>query len=255
VIDWTSLLVFARAAPVLAIRAVTYDGPVPGSGSQAQFFTCDDGFTYSVKFIGNPHGTRILATEQVVAALALYLDAPVPSTAHVEVAQTLIEANHLLINGVAALPGVHHGSRWEQDCSGRLWIEHGAEPLNRPRFAALCVLYTWVGASDHQLIYQNASPHLVFSVDHGHFLAGGPGWSAATLQTSPAPSVDAQFAPLSLDESSLRPYVQRLAAITPEVVAGCLARVHSTWGVIETDLVALGEYIVQRAVLAVQLFP
>jgi hypothetical protein len=195
-----------------------------------------------------------LATEQVVGSLAFYLDAPVPPIAHVEVPQTLITASGLVINNTVALAGVHHGSRWQPDCSGRLWIANDHEPQNRERFAVLCLLYTWVVASDHQLIYRNTTPHLVFSVDHGHFLPGGPGWSAATLQGAAQPLVDPNFATLALDHALFQSYVQRLAALTPEVLAASLARVHQSWGVPDSDLLTLGEFLLGRVAATVQLF-
>jgi hypothetical protein len=236
------------------VRAITYDGPARGGGSQAQMFTCGDGYTYVVKFIGNPHGTRILATEQVVGDLGFYIGAPVPPVAHVEVSQTLIDQNKISINGVAAIAGVHHGSQWQTDCGDRLWIDNANEPDNPSRFASLCVLYTWVGAADHQLIYRNSAPRVVFSVDHGHFFPGSTTWNATTLQQAPAAVIDTQFAGLGLDNALYAPFVDRLAAINPQRIAQSVARVHATWTVSDNDLIALAAFLSDRAAQTATLF-
>jgi hypothetical protein len=207
-----------------------------------------------VKFVGNPHGTRILVTEQVVASLGTYLGAPVPPPVHVDVSQALITDNALTINGAPATAGIHHGSRWEADCSQRLWVDPALAAPNAERFAVLCVLYAWVTADDRQLIYRNQAPRLVFSVDHGHFLPGGPGWSASSLASAPAPIQDADLAAVVSDRSLFAPYVQRLAALTPEVVAAAVARAPASWGIPEPDLIALADFVVRRAAQTVQLF-
>jgi hypothetical protein len=71
-------------------------------------------------------------------------------------------------------------------------------PDNRPRFAALAVLYGWIPAGDAQLIYRQTVSHLVYSVDHGHFFPGGPNWTLAGLSG---------FVPLSPSPIAHRPKV------------------------------------------------
>ena len=82
------------------------------------------------------------------------------------------------------VPGYVHASKREIDCTDRDAFRYYDEPDNRSRFAALSVLYTWTGATDHQFIYKKQMPHLVFSVDHGHFflhcLDGGITWQRRT---------------------------------------------------------------------------
>lgn len=94
-----------------------------------------------------------------------------------------------------------------------------------------------------------------FSVDHGHFLPGGPTWSIATLAAAPPPTTDPQFNALGLDPGDYAPFVQRLEAVTPRVIASFLSRVHASWGVTDTELAALGEMLLHRAPQAVPLFP
>lgn len=251
-INWPELFAAARLSPGNAVNAVTYLGPTPGSGCGAQLFICGSD-TYSVKFIGNGHGTRMLANEQVVGTLGIYLEAPIPPIAHVTVPQELIEANGIVVNGVPAIAGVHHGSRWEDDCSGRLWIETGTEDVNRVRFAALCVLYSWVAAGDRQLIYKNQPPRLVFSVDHGHFFPGGPPWSVASLSAAGPPVIDADLA-AAAGPGAYGPTLARLADLSSETVAGAISRIHPSWGVPDDDLAALARFLIERAAQTVQLF-
>jgi hypothetical protein len=49
----------------------------------------------------------------------------------------------------------------------------------------LALLFGWTQAGDHPFIYENAPPHLVHSVDHGHFFPNGPDWTVATLEAAP----------------------------------------------------------------------
>ncbi len=219
----------------------------PGSGSQAVKLTCDDGFLYAVKFQGNPHGTRILAAEQVISHLGLYLGAPVAVAAHVSVSAEFVNANSIQVNGVAALPGVHHGSRWELGATDREGLAYVGEAENRDRFASLKVLYTWTCAGDSQFIYKKAAPHLVYSVDHGHFFPGSTGWTAPSLAAAPAPVLDPLFDPVGLGAADLKPFLDRLASLNPETVADAIARVRSDWGVADADLTALGNFLFARA--------
>lgn len=250
--DWPALITTARGEVPSPLVARRYDG-APGVGvSQTQYFTCTDGNTYVVKFKGNADGSRALATEQVVAHLGLYLGAPIPPAAHVQIGPELLVG--IQINGQPALAGVHHGSRLEPDCTDRAGLQYADQTPNRERFAALQVLYTWVGADDANWIYKKLAPNLVFSIDHARFLPGGTGWTAATLVASGAPRLDPSLQPLALDLSVLGPPLARLEAVRPGTIAAAVARVHTEWGVDDTDVAALAAFLHGRMDQTVQLF-
>lgn len=245
--DWSNLIGAARARLPAVVSASRYDRPAQGSGSEAQYFTCSDGFTYVVKFIGNRHGTRSLATEQVVASLATHIGAPIPPVAHIDVPAGLIAAQGLRIFDKPAIPGVQHGSRVELDCTDREALRYHDEPANKPRFAGLSVLYAWLQAGDHQWIYRKQEPHLVFSVDHGMFFPGSNNWTAATLASATTVQMDPQFAAVHIEKEFYAPCIDRLRTVTGEVVATAVARILPEWGVPEADQIALADFVIRRA--------
>jgi hypothetical protein len=125
------------------------------------------------------HAGRAIVNEHVVGRLGALLEAPVPRIEIIEVPKDLIDAESELGHLV---PGLAHGSQWIPDCSDRQWVQASDLKENRSRFGALAVLYGWVRANDHQLIYSNADPRLVHSVDHGHFFPSGPDWRIQDLR-------------------------------------------------------------------------
>src|SRR4051794_7290268 len=158
--DWRALIAAKLAQPRRVARAETYLTKWE-SFSMPVLVECDDRQEYVIK--GRQIG-RAVVNEHVVARLGHALGAPVGEPAFVDVPAELIalesELRHIP-------PGIAHGSPFLRDCSDRLWIEHTGAPENRERFARLAVLYGWMHAGDRQLIYANAAPHLVHSVDHG----------------------------------------------------------------------------------------
>ncbi len=109
------------------------------------------------------------------------------------------------------------------------------------------MLYGWVHASDHQVIYQKASPHLVFSVDRGHFFPGGPDWQIGHLATAPAPQVDDRItAQCALSPTEIRQAASRLTAVTDQVIATAAAMPPDEWSISLDEKVAVASYLAQR---------
>lgn len=237
----------ARPQPLVAVR---HEGSW-GSACKPQRFTCDDGALYSVKFIQNRHGDgRGAFNEQVVALCGELIGAPVPPVRLVEMPSALTDVMNR--NPAAYLldftpqPGIHHGSKWMDDCSDRAGVEHVDE--NRQRLGSLEVLYTWlVCRSDHQLIYSNKSPREVYSVDHTTFLPGEFNWNAASLLPEYATVVpDTSFQGKGLTDADRSPALDRLRQVTEGEVAVVVSRPPDEWGVSSADRLALAEYVLAR---------
>ncbi len=143
--------------------------------------------------------------------------------------------------------GLCHGSLWIRDCTDRLGFEHANEPPNRSRFARLAILYGWIGANDHQFIYLKDPPHLVFSVDHGHFFPGGPNWTAATLagapQASPDPTV---ISGCALTDVELRTACLELEGVDGRIIAAAIAAPLDDWGISANERIVVAEYLFRR---------
>lgn len=245
--DWASLIAAAASTvrpPVVAQRHVK---PLPG-GSLAQLFGCDDGEQYAVKFRGTPHGDgRGIFTEQVVALFGRLMGAPVPEVRLVTVTAELLAPLNIDLGGRPAEPGLQHGSCWAEGFSDRSDFLRYPD-RNREGFGALRLLYSLlVCPNDHQVIYRNAEPHDVLSVDHGLFLPGSSSWTATGLRGfSDSVQLDPAFDPLSLAEDAHKPALDSLAVISPQEIADVAATSPAEWGISTDDRVAFAEFVERR---------
>jgi hypothetical protein len=212
-----------------------------GTFSQPVLVSCDDGRDYVVK--GQQVG-RAIVNDQIVAHLGAAMGAPTGEVALVEIPAELIAIEPQLRH---ITPGVAHGCLYIENCTERAAIQHVMLPENRERFAALAILYGWMDAHDHQFIYRNVAPELVYSVDHGHFFPNGPNWTPESLQTAPPPAPDATLmADCMLDHKLLHSACSRLGMIDDEHIATILAVPPMTWACPLGDRVALGAYLADR---------
>jgi hypothetical protein len=231
----------ARQAPV---RAMTYIRKWETS-SKPVALMCDDGQTYVVKALqnNNPLMGRVMVTEQVVARIGLLIGAPVSGVALVDVPAALIstqpEMQHLN-------HGVAHGSKFMAEVTEQMGLEP-AHPLNRDRFARLAVLYGWVSASDLQFVYNKVEPRLVHSVDHGHFLVGGPNWTLTSLAQPSIAQLDATVTnACSLTSEEKDNAVRYLFNIDNHAVAEIVSIPPVEWGFADDERVAFLDYLLRR---------
>jgi hypothetical protein len=167
--EWAALI--AAAPQAVVVEATIYHRGPWNSISRPVCVQCADKQFRVIKRPLPPNVSGcLLFTDQVVARLAQLIGAPVPEPAIVRLSPALIGLEKNLSHLTA---GLCHGSLFLDGHSDRAPVLHIGAPENRTRFARLAVLYGWVYASDHQQIYPTASPHLVLSVDHGHFIGGG----------------------------------------------------------------------------------
>jgi hypothetical protein len=85
--------------------------------------------------------------------------------------------------------------------------------------------------SDHQFIYDNATPHAVYSVGHGHFFPSGPDWTSETLAVAGPPVPDAAvIAGAGLSDHDLDDARAALHRPTNEEIATAVTAPPDTWG-------------------------
>lgn len=238
-VDWTQLVAQADRVTA-AVVAHTYVQKWP-SASQPVKVICDDGREHIVK--GAQTG-RMAVNDQVVARFGRLAGAPVGEPTLVDVPQALIDAEPEMAHMTT---GAGHGTVFISECSERLAYEHAAENANRPRFATLALLFGWIHASDHQFIYENATPRLVHSVDHGHFFPNGPNWDAASLAGAPRPTPDTEIvAGASVSTQDLDTARAGFVLPTNEEIAGVVANIPAAWGLTAPDAAALAAYLATR---------
>jgi hypothetical protein len=253
--DWGKLIEDAGARVRPAVVAQEFVGSLT-SASQPQKFRCDDGRLYAVKFRNNGHGDgRAIFTEQVVGLLAQHIDAPVPEVRPVQVTGELLASMNLQIGGHPAAPGLHHGSLWQDGFGDKTQFLQNTH-ANRPAFAALHLLYSWLHChTDHQLIYRNAAPNDPLSVDHTCFLPNGPSWTVQDLRDrQDSVQHDPAFAGANLTRDEHQAALDRLDALTAEMIATAVASPAEDWGVPLTDRLALAEYVARRRVKLLESF-
>jgi hypothetical protein len=246
-IPWRVLVREAVAAGNAGvISAHTYvSRPRLRSFASPVVLACDDGFEYYVKSPVNREVARTLIADHVLGLLGRLMGAPVPEVRLVAVPQALItyerEMHHMV-------PGVAHGSRVIPGCGEREKVMHQHVAENRRRLLHLAMLYGWGEAADRQCIYENAPPHLIHSVDHGHFLPDGPDWDATSLRLPGLVTPDAVI----LGACS-RPSIEELRALsvgllrmTPNDLVGAAAAPPSEWFVTLKERVALVRFLARR---------
>lgn len=221
-----------------------------GTASRPALLSCSDGLEYVVKDHRPAQG---IVTEYVAAVLGRILAAPVPRPHLVRVPAQLIIADPFLTAHFQ--PGTWYGAQWIPDCSERMALDHFQVGDNRSRFAALFVLYSWLGAADHQFIYENASPNRVYSVDHGHFLPNGPAWTILGLDNAPPATLDPFFDPCQLTVAELAAVRRRLARIDDEQILRAVCGPISLWSVGPQERIALANYLIRRRFEVLSLLP
>jgi hypothetical protein len=253
--DIGALLDAAVGAPTAELTATRHDGGIT-SASRPQEYTCSDNRLYAVKFTQNNHGDgKAIFNEQVIGALGALVGAPVAAVALVRVSQALADALNAITDAVdfQAEAGVHHGSRWRDNMSGRQAVAYVDE--NREGFGALDVLYAWAPCSgDQQWIYENDTPHAVLSTDHSPFFPGGSGWDAATLTAQQGNVArDSVLETIELKAQDRQAALDRLASVEAADIVAAVARPPVEWGVERAERIALAEYLLARKDAVVEL--
>ncbi len=238
---WESLIAAAALRVPQPISARTFIKKWGGTYSNPALLACDGGCKYVVK--GRQVG-RGLITDHVVGRLGQVMGAPVSQVSVVDLPAQLVEAEPQLHH----MPyGLSHGSLWIPDCSERSSFTYKDVPENRTRFALLAVLYGWVFPGDHQFIYQNDPPHMVYSVDHGHFFPCGPNWSSASLLAADTARPDIIIASeMQFQRSEMQDAYQNLSSVAPDDIAEAVAAPPSEWGISMEERVVIADYLEKR---------
>ena len=181
------------------------------------------------------------------------MGAPVARVGLVHIPAELIREEKALAH---LSPGVAHGSLWIEDLHESRAFESVSLPQNRLRFADLAILYGWCEAFDHQFLYRNSPPPLVYSADHGHFFPEGPDWGGKLYRAesvTPDPQI---LGAVHVAADDLRTACAKLNGIDNADIAAAVAAPPDSWGVPMSDRVAMASYLSTRRVRMLRaLFP
>lgn len=210
-----------------------------GTASNPVLVTCSDNEQYVIK--GSQNG-KMVYNEYVCGRLGNLLLAPVAWVRFVSIDPALKATGPLAHFG----DGLALGSLRVPSSSERAGVQNVDVPQNRAGFAGLTILYSWLRANDHQLIYEEVPPGLVTSADHGHFFPNGPHWSAAYLQAEPDVLRDPYFSPCNLVAADFDPFWSVLSAITDDEIVKITSAPPSNWGVDSVERTAMAQYLISR---------
>lgn len=237
---WKDLFADAPSPPQ-AVTAVTYHRNW-STASKPALLECDDGHLYVVKGRQN---RKMIVSDRLVGLLGALIEAPVGEVILVDVTPSLIA----LERGLAHFaPGISHGNRFIEGCTDRekslILVEE-----NRPRFAALAILYGWTDPGDRQFIYSKSDPQLVYSVDHGHFFPGSAtDWKTMDLDkaSNPARPHEEFVRAASLTTQDLRAAARPLDQVSNQAIAGVVQSIPDDWPFDDAERVAVAEFFATR---------
>jgi hypothetical protein len=256
--QWRELIAPELARGRNGVKARDYLREQPeNSFAKPPLLKCNDDQEYWVKFpLGDTVGdatarrerVRSLVIDHVVGRLAHLLRVEaVPPVQLVQIPDELIKRTARL---ASARAGWAHGSKNTGPLTQKIvdfaYEGYYRNPMNRPRFAALAVLYGLARGDDRHVNFPHTGKPLVFSVDHGEFLYG-PGWKATDLIDAKHATVDetirrvCRVTPLELAEP-----LERLRALTVFGVAAAVSMPPCDWSFPESDRIALAKYIWER---------
>ena len=210
------------------------------TASKPVLVECSDREQYVIK--GSQNG-KMLYNEYVCARLGNLLGASVAWVRFVGIDPTLRASDPKLQHFGA---GLALGSLRIPRASERAGIQYFDNPQNRVAFVSLAILYTWVRANDHQLIYQETPPNQVCSNDHGHFFPSGPNWTIASLAGEINITRDTFFDICKLMPNEFEPFWDKLNAITDNDIDNITKAPPVEWGVDTADRDALKNYLISR---------
>lgn len=246
-IDWEDAITAAMAATRrVSVRALAYRRTYP-TASRPALLLCSDRCDWIVK--GSETG-KTTTSEQVVCTLGRMLQAPIVPFGLVNVTPQLINAT----SGLQHMrPGLAHGTQLLPNCDDARFLNY-LNDENRPRYAALHVLYSWTGGNDHQVLYKMGSPVLVYSHDHGHFFPGGPNWTTGSLSQPPAAHEHVFFAHVGLLKKEYEASLDLLGAIDEAAIVEAVVAPPEEWACTIPERAALAQYLWSRKDRVLDLF-
>ncbi len=242
---WREMIGQTAKSLVATVTAQTFSRYL-GTASGPAEFICSDGNVYIVKSKRNISGPNesVLVNEHVMAWLGREISAPIPEIRIVDIPQDVI-SNQPQISHMA--PGLSHGSLSVAPCTDSRVVDHLDVPGNRERFALLAIFYGWLEAGDHQFLYADTDPKLVYSADHGHFIFGGGARTASRLSNVAARAApDVFFSSCSFTAEELRAAGTGLHHVSDSMIAQVVASPPAEWNFGLDDRVAFAIYLARR---------
>jgi hypothetical protein len=220
-----------------------------GGGSQPAKLADTDGTDWWVK------SPRLAEKQKRTAAADLFcgligkaINAPVSEVGVVELPKELVDGDPKALGYLKA--GTCHGSKAVSEKEmDQIWIrpDYKDKPENRPRYAAIAVLYGLLDAGDSQLHY-DPDTRIVYTLDHGDFLPGSFNWNEKKITDAPdaAKPYARAISEFQITEEELRVALVDLKSMSVQQVVDAAARVPASWGITESERLALVKLVLRR---------
>jgi hypothetical protein len=240
---------FANQRPVSADVAMT--APIRRStagGSGAFLAVATDGNEYWVKPLNNCQGSKVPATEQIVARVGALIGAPIHGVRTVQIPKALVGWEFR--PGFKLEVGIAHGSLAVPDATETHSLERRGQDTNSSRHAYIHALYDLCWGADPQWLMCMSKDHEYYAHDHGWFLPPeGPDWTSAAMLASL--DVAREYADphngSGLDREAIAGAAARVAALTQAELVQALAHVPAAWPIPDSDLETAGHFLLHRA--------
>lgn len=215
-------------------------------GSRPFHVSATNGQSYWIKQVDNPQSPRVPVTEHIIAACGRLIGAPVREYCLIEIPKEF--DGDRLSNGTVLRKGIAHASlNLEFGYSNKTWgPENRERDDNRRRHAAYFGFFDWCWGDDRQWLYDTTDDMTMYSHDHGHFLPGGPDWTAERLLADVEAAHSLDTSPEGLDYNELERVAGALEIVTREQLVAILCAIPASWPVQDMELEALGHFLESR---------
>lgn len=246
--EWRGLLGDRnRSEPLVSVVGILQAQSESRGGSLPFQVLASDERVYWVKMVGNPQGSRVLSTEQIVSECGRYIEAPVCETTLIEIPEDF--DGDELENGTILRAGIAHASLDVENANLGKWHtpQYRDQDDNRKRHAGYFALYDWCWGDDMQWLYDLNEDRKTYSHDHGHFLPGGPQWSVESLKENVDVSREIDPLATGLDDEELVRIADLLDNLHRDFLLDVLQAVPSVWPIDSRDLEVIGWFLEKRS--------
>lgn len=197
-----------------------------------------DGHLYVVKLTNNKLGTKALANEYIGSRLGEYMQLSFPKAGFINITEAALEKMRPL-RRLGTPPGLHFAVRYLKHCEYvRPW--HIRQAVNRHEFAGVILFDHILQNEDRTLNQRNilarheAAGIKLYAIDNTHLFGSGCWRSDNLTRYADVIRINNRLAygvllKRYLRSADFKPYMERIAALTPDKIKAILDDIPSAW--------------------------
>lgn len=189
----------------------------------------------------------MLTTELVVAGVGRLLGAPTCRSQVIKITDELAALGWEFRPGTSLTAGLGHASEAVPDATEvRGAPGRRSDDDNRRRHVGLAAVYDLCWGADDQYLHSTTDLWKIYSHDHGHYLPGGPQWSADVLRSDADLDHEVPFDFAGLRADDVEEVAAAVDRLNRSALASVILGVPTEWGTPDEDLAALGHFLETR---------